>query len=68
MKLQAAYKASGGKKVNIVSHSMGGLLVQCFMSLHADVCISSLLKFLGDKAVLLFHCFLVETENFDNLN
>ncbi|XP_020103636.1 phospholipase A(1) LCAT3-like [Ananas comosus] len=37
MKLQAAYKASGGKKVNIVSHSMGGLLVQCFMSLHADV-------------------------------
>ncbi|WOL17920.1 phospholipase A(1) LCAT3 isoform X1 [Canna indica] len=36
-KLEAAYKASGGQKVNIVSHSMGGLLVQCFMSLHNDV-------------------------------
>ncbi|KAK8934715.1 Phospholipase A(1) LCAT3 [Platanthera zijinensis] len=37
MKLQTAYKASGGKKVNIISHSMGGLLVRCFMHLHKDV-------------------------------
>ncbi|XP_009383344.2 phospholipase A(1) LCAT3 isoform X1 [Musa acuminata AAA Group] len=35
-KLETAYKASGGKKVNIISHSMGGLLVKCFMSLHND--------------------------------
>ncbi|KAL5566688.1 hypothetical protein UlMin_029852 [Ulmus minor] len=36
-KLETAYKASGGRKVNIISHSMGGLLVSCFMSLHNDV-------------------------------
>ncbi|GFZ11344.1 lecithin:cholesterol acyltransferase 3 [Actinidia rufa] len=36
-KLEIAYKASGGRKVNIISHSMGGLLVMCFMSLHNDV-------------------------------
>lgn len=36
-KLEAAYKASGGKKVNIVSHSMGGLLVKCFLSLYPDI-------------------------------
>ncbi|XP_074581495.1 phospholipase A(1) LCAT3 [Curcuma longa] len=35
-KLEMAYKASGSKKVNIISHSMGGLLVQCFISLHND--------------------------------
>lgn len=37
VKLETAYKASGGRKVNIISHSMGGLLVTCFMSLHNDV-------------------------------
>ncbi|XVF07014.1 hypothetical protein REPUB_Repub06bG0101100 [Reevesia pubescens] len=37
VKLETAYKASGGRKVNIISHSMGGLLVMCFMSLHNDV-------------------------------
>ncbi|XP_048424145.1 phospholipase A(1) LCAT3-like isoform X2 [Pyrus x bretschneideri] len=37
VKLETAYKASGGRKVNIISHSMGGLLVTCFMSLHTDV-------------------------------
>ena len=37
IKLQTAYKASGGRKVNIISHSMGGLLVSCFMALHNDV-------------------------------
>ncbi|GLT60474.1 hypothetical protein SLA2020_332380 [Shorea laevis] len=37
VRLETAYKASGGRKVNIISHSMGGILVLCFMSLHADV-------------------------------
>ncbi|XP_015875755.2 phospholipase A(1) LCAT3 [Ziziphus jujuba] len=37
VKLETAYKASGGRKVNIISHSMGGLLVLCFLSLHSDV-------------------------------
>ncbi|KAJ0014608.1 hypothetical protein Pint_21185 [Pistacia integerrima] len=37
VKLETAYKASGNRKVNIISHSMGGLLVLCFMSLHKDV-------------------------------
>ncbi|CAN6575270.1 unnamed protein product [Malus baccata var. baccata] len=37
VKLETAYKASGGRKVNIISHSVGGLLVTCFMSLHTDV-------------------------------
>ncbi|XP_055829765.1 phospholipase A(1) LCAT3 isoform X2 [Solanum dulcamara] len=36
-KLAAAYKASGGRKVDIISHSMGGLLVKCFISLYSDV-------------------------------
>ncbi|KAL7587647.1 hypothetical protein Lser_V15G35677 [Lactuca serriola] len=36
-KLETAYKASGGRKVNLISHSMGGLLVSCFISLHSDV-------------------------------
>ncbi|KAI3935360.1 hypothetical protein MKW98_027180 [Papaver atlanticum] len=36
-KVENAYKASGGRKVNIISHSMGGLLVSCFLSLYHDV-------------------------------
>ncbi|XP_071920973.1 phospholipase A(1) LCAT3 isoform X3 [Coffea arabica] len=36
-KLETAYEASGGRKVNLISHSMGGLLVTCFMYLHNDV-------------------------------
>ncbi|KAM7273423.1 hypothetical protein ACFE04_028087 [Oxalis oulophora] len=36
-KLETAYNASGGRKVNIIAHSMGGLLVSCFMSLHNDL-------------------------------
>ncbi|KAK7340394.1 hypothetical protein VNO77_21096 [Canavalia gladiata] len=36
-KLETAYKASGGRKVNLISHSMGGILIKCFMSLHRDV-------------------------------
>lgn len=37
-KLEAIYTASGGKKINVITHSMGGLLVKCFMSLHSDIC------------------------------
>lgn len=36
-KLATAYKASGGRKVDIISHSMGGLLIKCFISLYSDV-------------------------------
>jgi hypothetical protein len=36
-KLESVYQASGGKKINLVTHSMGGLLVKCFVSLHGDV-------------------------------
>ncbi|XP_058072049.1 lecithin-cholesterol acyltransferase-like 4 [Magnolia sinica] len=36
-KLESVYTASGGKKINIITHSMGGLLVKCFMGLHSDV-------------------------------
>ncbi|KAJ3698532.1 hypothetical protein LUZ61_002237 [Rhynchospora tenuis] len=36
-KLELAYASSGGKKINVVTHSMGGLLVKCFMALHTDV-------------------------------
>ncbi|KAM3360408.1 phospholipase A(1) LCAT3 [Capsicum galapagoense] len=35
--LAVAYKASGGRKVDIISHSMGGLLITCFISLHNDI-------------------------------
>ncbi|KAH0681529.1 hypothetical protein KY290_023702 [Solanum tuberosum] len=36
-KLESIHTASGGKKINIISHSMGGLLVKCFMALHSDI-------------------------------
>uniref|UniRef100_A0A166FW80 Lecithin-cholesterol acyltransferase-like 4 n=1 Tax=Daucus carota subsp. sativus TaxID=79200 RepID=A0A166FW80_DAUCS len=36
-KLELMFTAAGGKKINIISHSMGGLLVKCFMSLHSDL-------------------------------
>jgi triacylglycerol esterase/lipase EstA (alpha/beta hydrolase family) len=48
VKLKAAHEASGGRKVNIISHSMGGMLVLCFMSLHNDV----------RKFILLISCFM----------
>lgn len=35
-RLESAFESSGGKKVNIVSHSMGGLLVKSFLALHHD--------------------------------
>ena len=37
MKLETAYKASGGRQVNLITHSMGGVLVKCFMALYSDV-------------------------------
>ncbi|KAK1295099.1 Phospholipase A(1) LCAT3 [Acorus calamus] len=36
-KLVTAYTASGGKKVSLISHSMGGLLIRVFMALYPDV-------------------------------
>ncbi|XP_019423651.1 PREDICTED: lecithin-cholesterol acyltransferase-like 4 [Lupinus angustifolius] len=36
-KLESVYNAAGGKKIDIISHSMGGLLVKCFMGLHSDI-------------------------------
>ncbi|KAL3631605.1 Lecithin-cholesterol acyltransferase-like 4 [Castilleja foliolosa] len=36
-KLESVYTASGGRKINIISHSMGGLLIKCFMTLHSDI-------------------------------
>lgn len=37
VKLETAYKASGGRQINLISHSMGGILVKCFMALYPDV-------------------------------
>ncbi|XP_002983393.2 phospholipase A(1) LCAT3 [Selaginella moellendorffii] len=34
-RLEAIHKTSGGKKVNIISHSMGGLLVRSLLALHS---------------------------------
>ncbi|KAJ6823771.1 lecithin-cholesterol acyltransferase-like 4 [Iris pallida] len=36
-KLESVYTLSGGKKITLISHSMGGLLVKCFMCLHSDI-------------------------------
>lgn len=63
-KLETAYKASGGRKVNIISHSMGGLLVTCFMSLHQDVCILSLDFFMTLIEPICQLCGLL----FENIN
>lgn len=35
-KLKGMYNASGGKKADIISHSMGGILVKSFLALHHD--------------------------------
>ncbi|KAJ7295376.1 hypothetical protein O6H91_Y193300 [Diphasiastrum complanatum] len=43
-KLETIHEKSGGKKVNVVSHSMGGLVVKSFMALHGEVfekCVNS---------------------------
>ncbi|RYR07904.1 hypothetical protein Ahy_B05g075397 [Arachis hypogaea] len=39
-KLETAYKASGGRKVNLISHSMGGIMILCFLPLHRDNCLA----------------------------
>lgn len=36
-KLESIFNLSGGRKLNLVTHSMGGLLAKCFLSLHGDV-------------------------------
>ncbi|XP_020596334.1 lecithin-cholesterol acyltransferase-like 4 [Phalaenopsis equestris] len=36
-KLESIFTLSGGRKLNLVTHSMGGLLAKCFLSLHSDV-------------------------------
>ncbi|CAM6027385.1 unnamed protein product [Sphagnum balticum] len=36
-KLETIFEASGGKKVDIESHSMGGLLVKSFLTLHHEI-------------------------------
>ncbi|KAG2273218.1 hypothetical protein Bca52824_067773 [Brassica carinata] len=36
-KLETAYKTSGERKVTIISHSMGGVMVSCFMFLYPEV-------------------------------
>lgn len=54
LKLETAYKASGGRKVNIISHSMGGVMILCFMSLCRDVSIVFLSLFM--KFVLFLQC------------
>lgn len=51
-KLEAVYNAAGGKKINIITHSMGGLLVKCFMCLHTDV--RHLLCLFSNKSPLFF--------------
>lgn len=40
-KLESIYTASGGKRITVISHSMGGLLVKCFMSLQPDVSVQT---------------------------
>lgn len=36
-KLESIFNSCGGRRLNLVTHSMGGLLAKCFLSLHGDV-------------------------------
>ena len=36
-KLEPVYNVAGGKKINVITHSTGGLLMKCFMCLQSDV-------------------------------
>eukprot|EP00252_Welwitschia_mirabilis_P027406 TRINITY_DN938_c0_g1_i1.p1 TRINITY_DN938_c0_g1~~TRINITY_DN938_c0_g1_i1.p1 ORF type:complete len:571 (-),score=131.73 TRINITY_DN938_c0_g1_i1:672-2384(-) len=36
-KLESIYETSGGKKINVITHSMGGILMKCFVALHKEV-------------------------------
>lgn len=50
-KLETAYKVSGGRKVTLITHSMGGLLVRCFLVLYNDVsAYQYIFTFLGTSA------------------
>ena len=37
VKLQTMYEACGGRKVDVITHSMGGLVVKSFLALHREV-------------------------------
>jgi triacylglycerol esterase/lipase EstA (alpha/beta hydrolase family) len=37
VKLETMFEASGGRKVDIITHSMGGLVVKSFLALHPEV-------------------------------
>jgi len=65
VKLEIAYKASGGRQLNLISHSMGGILVMCFMTLYPDVRTSSLGDYLHHRSVfyqLFNHCYNLSAE------
>lgn len=66
-KLESVYNTSGGKKINLISHSMGGLLVKCFMSLHSDVPIlflSLVLTFTSEiVSHILYFCVFIILNN-----
>lgn len=67
-RLELIYSASGGKKINIISHSMGGLLVKCFMSLHSDVSAFVIFLFrVGIFTVIMhsFNCVAIELQIFE---
>lgn len=36
-KLEMMYEVSGGKKVDIITHSMGGIVLKSFLALHPEV-------------------------------
>jgi pimeloyl-ACP methyl ester carboxylesterase len=54
LKLEIMFEASGGKKVDVVTHSMGGLLMKCFLALHPEVKFSRSFKHDAFPCSLLF--------------
>ena len=58
-KLVSMYKASGGKKADIISHSMGGILVKSFLALHHDVILHHReINLLAAFAMTMFYHFV----------
>ncbi|GJR56981.1 phospholipase A(1) LCAT3-like protein [Tanacetum coccineum] len=49
-RLETTYEAAGGRKVNIISHSMGGLSVSCSISLHYDVFVKYVKKWITNAS------------------
>ncbi|GJT61048.1 phospholipase A(1) LCAT3-like protein [Tanacetum coccineum] len=49
-RLETTYEAAGGRKVNIISHSMGGLSVTCSISLHYDVFVKYVKKWITNAS------------------